>query len=416
MTFTKKLIHPSYAGNIPRLYLHSAFTNFLLLFPIWVIFLQEERRLTLAQVTLTDVAFWLTMALAEIPTGMVADVLGRKQSMLLHVLLAGFSIFMFALAPTFPLLMVANSLWAIALTFESGAGLSLLYESLLQEGRLQEYTRFRGRLAGINIAAIGVAGALGGLIAERDLFLPFWITGGLTLFALVFVLTMKEPPYEADEATGERVTFINALRTTLEALRGEPNLRYLLAYASLLPMGVGMIQVLFIQPFSLSIGIPIAAIGFLMFGLRVFSITGAASAERMEKALGESGALWTASLLVVVGLLGIGVFNSVTGILVFGVALFANAAVGPLTENIILRYTPGAVRATVLSVAALFSRLLVSLVEPWMGVIGDRQGLPGMFLILALITLVALGLVMAFWRRTWDLTAAPEKGPRVEQA
>jgi hypothetical protein len=41
--------------------------EFVLFFPIWVIFLQEARGFSLAQVTVLDLAFWLTVALGEIP-------------------------------------------------------------------------------------------------------------------------------------------------------------------------------------------------------------------------------------------------------------------------------------------------------------------------------------------------------------
>lgn len=406
----KKYFQSSYAGNIPRLYLHSAFTNFLLLFPIWVIFLQRERGLTLTEVTLVDAAFWLTMAAAEIPTGVVADVVGRKQSLLLHVLLAGIAILLFALAPTFPMLMIANSLWAVALTFNSGAGLSLLYDSLLQMGREGEYTKIRGRLLAIYTAAIGIAGALGGLIGAKNIYLPFWITGGVTLFALVFVLTMKEPPFEPDEGTGERVKYRQAIQITIKSLQREPNLRFVMAYGSLLPMGAMMVQVMFIQPHALNIGVPIAAIGFLIFGLRGISMVGAANAERTRITLGLWRSLVLAAIFVFVGLIGLGLVGSWGGILVFGVTMFATAAVHPLTEEIILRYTPGAVRATVLSVASMFFRLSASLVEPWFGLLGDRYGLPSMFMILAAISLAGLTAVLLLWRRTWDLGTIPASG------
>ena len=49
----------------------------MLFFPIWVIFLQEARGFSLTQVTLIDLAFWLTVAFGEIPTA-VADTWGRK--------------------------------------------------------------------------------------------------------------------------------------------------------------------------------------------------------------------------------------------------------------------------------------------------------------------------------------------------
>jgi hypothetical protein len=54
----------------------------------------------------------------------MADTFGRQRSLLAAVCLAAFSISFFVLAPTYPLLFLANALWAIAMTFDSGAALA----------------------------------------------------------------------------------------------------------------------------------------------------------------------------------------------------------------------------------------------------------------------------------------------------
>ena len=59
----------SYAANIPKFFVFRFVWEFMLFFPIWVIFLQEARGFSLTQVTLIDLAFWLTVAFGEIPTG-----------------------------------------------------------------------------------------------------------------------------------------------------------------------------------------------------------------------------------------------------------------------------------------------------------------------------------------------------------
>ena len=46
-----------------------------------MIYLQRERGMSLSQAALVDVTFFVAAALAEIPTGVVADRFGRKLSM-----------------------------------------------------------------------------------------------------------------------------------------------------------------------------------------------------------------------------------------------------------------------------------------------------------------------------------------------
>ena len=188
------LTERSYAANIPKFFVFRFVWEFMLFFPIWVIFLQEARGFSLTQVTLIDLAFWLTVAFGEIPTGAVADTWGRKPSLMVGVILTLIAIVLFALAPTYPLILLANALWAIGFTFDSGAALALLYDSLRQVGREAEYTRQRGRLAVVTHVSIATSGVLGGIVGALDLTLPFLLYAVLLLAALGLVWSLYEPP------------------------------------------------------------------------------------------------------------------------------------------------------------------------------------------------------------------------------
>jgi len=54
-------------ANIRKYYLFHLFLNLQLWWPIWIIYLTEERGLTLAQVTLIDVPFWLCVIFLQVP-------------------------------------------------------------------------------------------------------------------------------------------------------------------------------------------------------------------------------------------------------------------------------------------------------------------------------------------------------------
>jgi hypothetical protein len=69
----------AYAANVTKAYLHAAFTHFQLWIPIWVVYLQEERGLSLTEVTVLDSLFLLTQVATEVPTGAFADRFGRKR-------------------------------------------------------------------------------------------------------------------------------------------------------------------------------------------------------------------------------------------------------------------------------------------------------------------------------------------------
>ena len=60
-------------ANVLKYYLYNFFLNFQLWWPIWIIYLKEDRGLSQAQVTLIDIPFWLSIVLLQIPAAALAD-------------------------------------------------------------------------------------------------------------------------------------------------------------------------------------------------------------------------------------------------------------------------------------------------------------------------------------------------------
>src|SRR5262245_46514321 len=131
----------AYRANIPRFYLYRLADGFQLWVPIWVVYLQQQRGLSLAQVTLLDGPFWVAMVLAEVPTGAIADHWGRKQSLLLGALSYTVAIFIFGISTTFWLLLGSYLVWAVAMTLQSGADTAFLYDTLAELGRDREFRK-----------------------------------------------------------------------------------------------------------------------------------------------------------------------------------------------------------------------------------------------------------------------------------
>lgn len=114
-------MHATYAKNIRRFYLFRFLADLQLWMPIWVIYLREDRDLSLTQITALDAPFWLVMVLAEVPTGAVADRFGRRASLASGVALNCVALFVFGIADSYALLLGSYILWATSLTLCSGA-------------------------------------------------------------------------------------------------------------------------------------------------------------------------------------------------------------------------------------------------------------------------------------------------------
>lgn len=400
MNAIRRAIIPSYEANVPRFFVAQAFYNLMFFMPIWVIFLQKKHGLTLTQVTWVDFAFWITMAVTEVPTGAVADTIGRKRSLLIGSGLSIISVLLFGLAPTYPLLLLANSLWGIALTFISGADMAFFYDTLKALGRSSEYTRMRGRLSAVTLGSAGIGSALGGFFAARDLASPFILYAAVLALNTVVVLQLKEPPIELETGSTKRASYRTVLQTAWSMICQNPGLRYLMIYSNLLPLANALIMITFIQPHALAIGVPLASLGILTFGLSLVRVVGSAYAGKVTEFFGERRWIAFAPVIVLAGVLGLAWVPSLAGVAIFSGALFASVVSRPLIEDMMLRGIPGTVRATILSVDNLILRLILAGVEPLVGMYADSQGLPAAFTALGLGLGIVLGVVVWLWLRS----------------
>jgi len=401
----KSILTPSFQSNVPKLFVFYALYNAMFFSPIWVIYLQQVHGLTLTQVTFVDVGFWFTALLFSLPIGVFADSFGRKRSIMVSLIFVATAAILFVVAPSFPILMVANVLFSLGFSFLFGALLSLFYDSLKQLGREDDFTRQRGWLSAVMFGSAAVSSAVGGFLGDIDLRLPFLAYAGLCFFTFLVLFSIKETPYEPHPETGERISYRQALSTTFQAIKQNPNLRYVLLYSNLIPLAAVMLGNVFMQPYAVSIGFTIAALGWIIFGMHAVRMVGSYSASALVKTFGEWGWLRFVPLLVVFGTLGLGLINSWLGIAVFALVGFGSTATRPLIETLILRNAPGTVRSTILSIDIMLFNLFIVLVEPGLGLIGDRWGLPVTFLVMAGFSLITLGLVVIFWDRIWKENA-----------
>lgn len=146
--------------------------------------------LSISEVFLANAAFSVGMVIFEIPTGVVADTLGRRTSFLLSVVVLGATtlgyvgleqaeggILAFAVVSVF---------MGLGFTFYSGATESWLVDALATTGYDDELDHVFARAQMITGAGMLVGTVTGGLLGSIDLAIPF--VGRAVLLAVVFVV------------------------------------------------------------------------------------------------------------------------------------------------------------------------------------------------------------------------------------
>ena len=386
-----------YASNIPRYFLYIALKSFGFGFfiAIWVIYLQQERGLTLAEAAMIDATFFVAATLGEVPTGVVADIHGRTASLKIGVALICLSTFGWLLAPNVPLLVLAYAVMGIGATFLSGAEDALFYESLAAVGRSDDYVRLAGRISATYLGAGALASVLSGFVASISLALPFLIAGFLLLCALGVVFTLKEPQHTATIDT-PRKSSTAILREAWALMRARPALRYPMFYLTLIPIVSYMVDGVFLQPQALALGVPIAGIGFVVMVVQLTHMAGATYAHRLRARFSEVRLVYAAPLVIVASLLLLAQFQVAPALLFILAIGFITSSVRPLVLGRIQSQVSNDIRATMISFQSLMFTCLLVVIQPSLAFVADRAGLPVAYVALAAgIGLLIFGLLWA---------------------
>ena len=92
----------------------------------WVV----ELRLPPLRLALLGTALVLTILVAETPTGVLADLYGRKPSVVASFAVMGAAIGLMASSPAFASMMVWQAVWAVGWTMQSGAATAWVTDKL----------------------------------------------------------------------------------------------------------------------------------------------------------------------------------------------------------------------------------------------------------------------------------------------
>ncbi len=146
--------------------------------------------LTEVQVNLVNVAFFLTITLAEAPTGAFADVYGRRSSVALGLLLKSVGFLIYGLSNSWTGFVVGEVLSGFGVTFISGAFNAWLVDASSQEDEWRPAITRKEQI--IPILGI-VAGSSGALLYGVNKSLPWFLGGVFTgIAALLAWLLMQE--------------------------------------------------------------------------------------------------------------------------------------------------------------------------------------------------------------------------------
>jgi MFS family permease len=399
------------AQRVQRVYLVLLLGNTLAASFIWginTLFLLDAG-LTNFEAFAANAFFTVGMLVFEIPTGVVADTVGRRASYLLGTitlsLTTGLYWMLWVWHAPFGWWAVVSILLGLGFTFFSGAVEAWLVDALDSTGYTGSLEAVFGRGLVVSGIAMFVGSVLGGVIAQMtDLGVPFLLRACVLIVMLLFAaIMMKDLGFTPDHSQGPLKATRTVLAQSVEQGLKRPAVRYMILGAPF-ASGVGIYAFYALQPYLLQLHGDETAYSIAGLAAAILSLAQVAGgvlaaririlfARRTTMILGAS--LASAAVLVLLGLNG---WFWLAVVLLAGWG-FASAVADPVRQAYLNGMIPSRQRATVLSFDSLFGSLGGVVIQPGLGRVADVNGYGVSLLIGGIIELIGIPFLLASRRQ-----------------
>ena len=378
--------------NIKNYYKFDFFSGLFFIAPVLVLFWQDNG-LNLTEVMLLQSIFAILVILLEIPTGVVADKWGKRNSIVLASLLLLFYPVIQYFGSNFLHFAFGQLVYAMGVALMSGADSALLYDSLKQTKKEKTFSKVWGNTKSLLYLAGGIAAVVGGFVAHYSLRAN-WILVFLA-WIITFIVSLQFIEPKASKKAKQ-----DYLKHTFDSFKetfSNKPLLFLFLFAALFTM-VHRIAFWFFQPYMQESGISITVFGVVWASFTIFAILGSQSAFKLERKLGYKRSLGFIILLMVGSLFLMSQFIVAAGIMLIFVTQYVRGFVQPVLEGYTHKLLNSEKRATLLSIQYSGGPLGFAIIAPIFGYIADKFSLSTSLLILSIFFGVAF-MILMLWAK-----------------
>jgi MFS family permease len=311
--------------------------------------------------------YYVAFCLLEIPTGLVADRVGRRRSMQLGAAVMTVANLLPVAAPSAAGFLAHFLLVAGARSLVSGAAGAYLYESLHAHGAGDHYVQAEGTARALGLWAKIACWPLVGVLMHAVHAAPYLLTAACTAGSLVCALALPPAPAGAGTRPAppppRRTGLWTSVKQAASVLRTSRNLGPLMVQGVALFTLARICQVNLFQPLLLARSVPLAEHGAVLSAMTVAEAVGSARPSWVRGRLTDAAAVTVLSLVMAFSLAATtmsGGLGTAGWLCVFAAAAGLAFPVQKLLVNSAIPPTP--YRTTLLSLESVLDRGVCALV------------------------------------------------------
>ncbi len=353
--------------QLNKLYAFNLLGNISIAGAAWVLLLISQG-FSIIEVGLFETVFHLVSLMAEVPSGMFADVFGRKKSLLMSCLCSIVSAVTRILFVSFGGVCISIAFSALSYNFVSGSDSALAYDTLLESGRKDDYDTYISRQTVIYRVANGAATLCAGLAVMLGNTISHLISIAISVIQIAVASTLVENKVILDKKTADiRSRFNETYKESLRFLKGNRKAAGLI-FRNALIGGIDILLLFFLQAKLPLTGVTDWLLGPLLFIMSMGGIIGAGLSAAVKN--WPFRRIFILSLSVVtIGFLAN--FTGIAWIMTAGgfMAAFADDLIQIRADVELNAMIPPAQRATLISVNSLCFSMVMIVMSPLAGLI-----------------------------------------------
>ncbi|MBK9124155.1 MAG: MFS transporter [Chloroflexi bacterium] len=406
--------------NIRVNYLMTAAESAVFIGGNWIFFWQLF--MTFGQLGLNDALGFAFGLFMEIPTGALADIIGKRWTLRAAMLINGIGFLVMGSATAASGLIVGFLMFQVGIALYSGAAEALTYDSLKERKLEHDYDRVAAASSSVSLVTLMACILIGAWMYQVDVRLPHWAWGVAFLLGFVAALGLTEPKVGEPARFTVRGYFAQLATGARELVK--PHLRMFV------PLMFGLTGVFFIyswgivQPaVAISFGFGPDEQAFISSGAYVVIAVIIRFLPFLRRRLGDVAGLTLVNLGLFGALLLMTAPLGAWGVLPLLLMHMAGSTSRTWLSVVINQRTPSAIRATTLSTVALLTKIPYTLMAVVAGLMIEGGQLSVFLIGMAVSSVALLGLSHVIRLRTSPaaraapvFAATPEPEPVVEPA
>ncbi len=353
-------------------------------------------KVSLTQFSIIMSVFSLSILLLEVPTGVIADLLGKKKTLILSRSFYVMEIFLLAFFNGFWIFLVAKIISGFGVSLSSGTTSAMLYDTLKKQGRAKEHKRINGFITTLSNVFMAVVFIIGAFLFSINYKLPAIVSLPIISVGLVLTFFLEEP-----YITKKKLNIHNYFKHMKEGISyfRKSNFVKHLAFLSFFTSAAIVISLSMSSAYFEKILIPVSLIGVIAFASSMITAFISKKAHKWEDILKEKKSIFIIQFFVVIGIVLMSLMLPYWGLLFYFIIPFIYGFEQIVFSDYLNRNIKSSHRATLLSLNNMFGNLGIFLLFPLVGYLIKVKSFAFSYSSLAIIILIGYSLIYFYlWR------------------